>query len=421
MLPTYHAPSAGPREQYQPPHCHMARAFADFTGVPVTVGDVILSESESISREMRPLEEFESMVAEQMGMSRAVDEATVLLEAKALRKAEYLPKLGRLHRLRHQYGCARERLQAKLEVCPSLPGSPYPVDGSRFYAVLIGINEYASYPLQGCVSDAKLMEKYLTEDLGVPRNRIQLLAGSTELTSPADSMNPSRAHIIHTLLSIIDNSEILHGDNIIIYYSGHGSCYPFEGEDGETEYIEAICPIDRDIVGDDGKPVPDISDRELNTVLGQISRVKGHRITVILDCCHAGGVSRGLPESGARRSPPTQQATLEDMLIAGDKIPRGYPDYQSIISEDWCPDMSFHVVLAACKDWQFAKAKEVKREDGTEGHIGIFTDSLVRALRSGYYTRETKYTNLVHYLDQTPDQKPVVAGEHRNARIWYQE
>ncbi|KAK0432278.1 peptidase C14, caspase domain-containing protein, partial [Armillaria borealis] len=160
------------------------------------------------------------------------------------------------------------------------------------YAVLIGINEYASYPLKGCVSDARLMEKYLTEDLGVPRNRIQLLLGSTEHTSPADPMNPSRAHIIGALLSIIDNSEILYGDNIIIYYSGHGSCYPFEGKGGAIEYIEALCPIDRDAIGDDKKPVPDISDREFNTILTRISRAKGRHITVILDCCHSGSVSR---------------------------------------------------------------------------------------------------------------------------------
>ncbi|PBK65121.1 hypothetical protein ARMSODRAFT_978536 [Armillaria solidipes] len=44
------------------------------------------------------------------------------------------------------------------------------VDSSRFWAVLIGINGYPYYPLHGCVSDAKSMEKYLIEDLGVPKN-----------------------------------------------------------------------------------------------------------------------------------------------------------------------------------------------------------------------------------------------------------
>ncbi len=86
------------------------------------------------------------------------------------------------------------------------------------------------------------MEQYLTKDLGVPPNRIQLLLGSKEHTSPGDLMYPSRAHIIDALLSIIDNPEILYGDNIIIYYSGHGSYYLSEEQGDETEYIEALCP-----------------------------------------------------------------------------------------------------------------------------------------------------------------------------------
>ncbi|KAK0219283.1 hypothetical protein EDD85DRAFT_754269, partial [Armillaria nabsnona] len=156
---------------------------------------------------------------------------------------------------------------------------------SRFWAVLIGINDYTSYPLRGCVSDVQLMESYLTEDLGMPRDRIQLLLGSKEHLSPEDPLYPSRVHIVGTLLSLITNSNIVYGDNIIIYYSGHGSYYPYHTEeDDEPEYIETLCPIDRDTPGEDGKPVPDISDRELNTILSLISRAKGHCITVILDC-----------------------------------------------------------------------------------------------------------------------------------------
>ncbi|PBK62794.1 hypothetical protein ARMSODRAFT_863836, partial [Armillaria solidipes] len=155
-------------------------------------------------------------------------------------------------------------------------------------AVLIGINEYASYPLHGCISDVRLMKQYLTEDLSVPRECIQLFLGSKEHISPADPMNPSRTHIMDALLSIVHNPEILYGDNIVIYYSGHGSCYPFEEKGNDIEYIEALCPIDRDTISDDGQPVPDISDWEFNAILTLISQAKGHRITVILDCCHSG-------------------------------------------------------------------------------------------------------------------------------------
>ncbi len=41
------------------------------------------------------------------------------------------------------------------------------VDTSRFWAVLIGIDAYECNPLRSCVRDALMMERYLTEDLGV--------------------------------------------------------------------------------------------------------------------------------------------------------------------------------------------------------------------------------------------------------------
>ncbi|KAK0470400.1 peptidase C14, caspase domain-containing protein, partial [Desarmillaria tabescens] len=145
--------------------------------------------------------------------------------------------------------------------------------------------------LNGCISDALLMEKYLTKDLGVPKEHIEVLIGPKEHASTRDQKYPTYANIISALLGLINDSEIAYGDNIVIYFAGHGSYYPPE-EDGD-EYIEALCPIDRDILDANGaNPVPDISDREFNTILRLISQAKGPHITVILDCCHSGGASR---------------------------------------------------------------------------------------------------------------------------------
>ncbi|SJL17900.1 uncharacterized protein ARMOST_21467 [Armillaria ostoyae] len=390
--------------------------------------DAISLEFQQIAEQIRMLEEFEVYLAEELGISAEdIGSVRILLEVKnkALQDADYSLSLGRLRKLHHlrlQYSRAQRNLPVDLEICLSPLGAPHRVDASRFWAVLIGIDEYASYPLRGCVSDVRLMEKYLTEDLGVPSNRIQLLLGSKENLSLEDPTYPSRAHIVGTLLSLITNSNIARGDNIIVYYSEHGSYYPYHAEeDDEPEYIETLCPIDRDTPGEDGKPVPDISDRELNTILSLISQAKGHCITVILDCCHSSSVSRGLPEPGARTFPPMIRATLEDMLVAGEKDLMHCPGFRSILAKDWHPDMNSHVVLAVCRDYEYAKAKKVNREDGTAGYIGIFTDSLVRALRSGHWRKETTYVDLLNCLDKTSYQTPVVAGKRKRARLWYQE
>ncbi|KAK0466654.1 hypothetical protein IW261DRAFT_1319056, partial [Armillaria novae-zelandiae] len=164
---------------------------------------------------------------------------------------------------------------------------------SRYWAVLIGIDAYQSRPLRGCVSDALLIEKYLKEEIGVPQERIQLLLGSQD-TSSKDTSFPSRTNIMETLLSLIENPQIEVGDNIIIYFSGHGVGYSSteyhlgDTEDnrrlgGMDESIEAICPIDRDGIDSSGLRVPDISDREINSIFQQISRSKGDQITFFLD------------------------------------------------------------------------------------------------------------------------------------------
>ncbi|KAK0195810.1 caspase domain-containing protein [Armillaria mellea] len=254
------------------------------------------------------------------------------------------------------------------------PGPSHIVKSSHIHAVIIGINMYKSYPLRGCVSDARLIEKYLTEVFGVPKDHIQLLLGSEEHTSPDDPMNPSRANIIHALLSLAANDEIKDGDIIIIYFAGHGSSYWSPDDVAIYGVIETLCPIDRDTQNNDGKAIPDISDRELNAILSLITNSKRSRITVILDCCHGDGASRDLPGLGARTSPQTIHTTLQDMLLAGEENMKNHPGYRSILSKNWCPDMDCHVILTACKEFQFASEKRVEGKDG--GYIGFFTESL---------------------------------------------
>ncbi|KAK0205944.1 peptidase C14, caspase domain-containing protein, partial [Desarmillaria ectypa] len=157
---------------------------------------------------------------------------------------------------------------------------------SRFWAVLIGIDAYETSPLRGCVSDVLMMENYFVSDLGVPKERIQRLLGSTEHRTFKNSSVPTRANIIETLLNLVHDPKIEMGDNIIIYFLGHGSCYSPSDFDHTAEIgsIEALCPMDREDLDADGAPIADISDREINSILKEVSRNKGNHITFILDC-----------------------------------------------------------------------------------------------------------------------------------------
>ncbi|KAK0187542.1 hypothetical protein F5146DRAFT_876875, partial [Armillaria mellea] len=169
---------------------------------------------------------------------------------------------------------------------------------SRFWGVIIGIDAYLTSELHGCVPDALSMEDYLRTDLGVPKDRLQLLLGPKEHIPCDNNVVPSRKNIVGTLRSLITNPNIMQGDNIVIYFSGHGSSYLWEdyysqgaqNSDGESDVllptgsVEALCPIDRNEPDEKGCPIPDISDREINIIFSELSHVKGNHITLILDC-----------------------------------------------------------------------------------------------------------------------------------------
>ncbi|KAK0224398.1 caspase domain-containing protein [Armillaria nabsnona] len=430
----------GPRRaRYAPYHLSATTALPIRSFATGGASDTDLDQALiDIAEKITPLQELETRLAKQYGMTGVIDSAEVFQETKARaltrRDAQSVSAsraLNTLYELRLKFAtkqrALRYRVKREWPLMTSVTAPPR-VDASRFWAVVVGIDAYRFSPLRGCVSDALFMEKYLTEHLGVPKERIQRLIGTQAYTYPGDTSIPSRVNIIRTLLSVMTNPQIEYGDNIIIYYSGHGSHYSCseyfynwdtDSDNGQAYVagsgsIEALCPMDRNTLDVNGTLVPDISDREINTILFQISLIKGHRITLILDCCHSGGMTRDLPEPGVRTVPPL--ASLEDMLLIADETLKGLPHYKSVLAEDWHPDMDSHVVLAACREYEFAKEKR-----GKVGFNGVFTEDLVHTLKSGHLGEGATYVDLAQALPRSRHQTPIVAGKNKYARLWFQD
>ncbi len=301
------------------------------------------------------------------------------------------------------------------------------------------------------------MKDFLTVDLGVPEDHIQCLV-STQLLARTigtashlaerladtysryfgrwsnetslsqeqhadDAANsPTRANIIDALLNLSVDPRILRGDNIIIYFSGHGSSYfcadYYINGIESAGCIEAICPVDRAPRNSFHGSIPDISDRELNTILAEISRIKGHHITCILDCCYSSSVTR-YPDGQlyrVRSARPLPPVSVEDMFDVAHSRLKGLTNYRRIHDGDWSPDMTSHVVLAACQETEHAKEHE--RENGCNG---IFTQALIEALKSDRLKAGSTYRDLIDTLriPTSTAQVPVVAGRHMNERLWY--
>ncbi|KAK0217293.1 hypothetical protein IW262DRAFT_1397131 [Armillaria fumosa] len=91
--------------------------------------------------------------------------------------------------------------------------------------------------------------------------------------------------------------------------------------------------------------------------------------------------------------------------------------YQSVSKKDWQPDMSSHVVLAACQAHQ--AAQEMEGADNCWN--GVFTQALMETLKSDDLKEGTTYLDLVYASKMPPKAKqtPIVAG-NMYERLWYQ-
>ncbi|KAK0243671.1 caspase domain-containing protein [Armillaria nabsnona] len=393
---------------------------------------------DKLSDKISLLQDYETRLATQYGMTGVVDSVEVFQEAKAralLRKEtpciDALIAVDALYHLRLESATIQRRFSAYRVQAPlhyTLSQRPNKrMDASRFWAVIIGIDAYPNSELHGCISDALSMEDYLRY-VGVPEGRLQLILGPNEHIS-RKYVIPSRENIIGALLSLITNPNIINGDNIVIYFSGHGSNYSWfdyyveEALNSSGEFnavfaagsVEALCPVDRNEPDDKGCPIPDISDREINIILSELSHVKGNHITLILDCCHSGSASRSISQPGVRTLGPLPRGSFKDMLLAADDNLERFPRHQSVFAEDRRPDTESHVVLAACGEYEFAKEMP-----GDTGINGFFTKSLIGTLTSGHLTEEATYVDLVAALDRSCHQTPVAAGKHKYSKLWYQ-
>jgi metacaspase-1 len=150
----------------------------------------------------------------------------------------------------------------------------------RQKAVLIGIADYPDpqNKLDGPVNDVFAVSAALQE-LGFPVDGIRV-ALNERATSDA----------IHERLKwLLDDAH--DGDQLFFFFAGHGAQVPGYGRDSEVDRIdECLVPYDFDWSRAVG-----ITDDELAAMYGQLPY--GCQFTVMLDCCHAGGMSRG---TGAR-------------------------------------------------------------------------------------------------------------------------
>lgn len=146
------------------------------------------------------------------------------------------------------------------------------------YAVIVGVSEYDAPRLKLNVADkdAALFARFLLETKKVNKENLQLL-----LNKKANSAAVNAA--IRSLLS----KKIKNGDEVIVYFSGHGDIQKSKDTANAGGYIGyLLCSdvnIERAYTGAQGT----LSFKDLNEVVTQLSQ-NNIQVSIVLDACHSG-------------------------------------------------------------------------------------------------------------------------------------
>ena len=198
--------------------------------------------------------------------------------------------------------------------------------------------------LDGCINDARSIHSIITSRFEFPVKNVDTLYNEAA----------TRDGIVDKLNSFLESCKP--NDVAFLYYAGHGSQVPnsltvHEGDKKD----ESMVPSDT------WKPgVKDIRDKELAALYNKFID-KGVKLTVIMDCCHSGSLSRGPGDPGQFR------------FIAEANYDAKDPS-QPTPPEDR-PEGSF-LIMSAAQDNEYAQEQ---RDENNMPH-GAFTLAFMRAL-----------------------------------------
>lgn len=258
-------------------------------------------------------------------------------------------------------------------------------------ALIIGIDKYLAPPnakiegtarssfknLQGCVNDGRAMHSIIVSRFQFPSPNIDTLFN--------DAAN--RAGILKAMNSLLEKSKA--NDLAFIFYAGHGSQVPNSLTKEEDKKDESIVPSDT------WKPgVEDIRDKELAKIYNAFLD-KGIKLTVIMDCCHSGSLSRGPNDPGLFRF-------IDDANYDAKDPSRPTPP-------EIRPEGNF-LIISAAQDNELAQEQ---RDENNISH-GAFTIALMQALdqQSVNASVSNLFTSIRAILKSNgKKQEPVLGGK----------
>lgn len=226
-------------------------------------------------------------------------------------------------------------------------------------ALLIGIDAYPNIrTLDGCVNDSRLMRSVLVERFGFPEaNVTQLLDGAA-----------TRDAILAAFAAL--EAATGRDDVVVIHYAGHGSQMRDREGDEPSGFDSTLMPWDTGREPDENR---DVSDDEIHRAL-QALAAKTRHITVVIDACHSGTVTRDALGAKTRGVAADLRAVA---ALPPSPVPAARQTRGASGGSGWLPLADSYVLIAGCRDDE--ESKEYAPPDGGGPH-GALTCFLCQEL-----------------------------------------
>lgn len=249
------------------------------------------------------------------------------------------------------------------------------------YAILIGINNYAEYPLRGCWTDVESIQSHLQATLGNAL-RTQLLGSQDENDQPGlpscDGLAtwPSIDNLESAFKEVANQAKP--GSFVYIHYSGHGTRRKGSGSHADTQAGNLALVL---LAKGSNEPRY-LPGSRLAVLLNEMVE-KNLVVTLALDCCFSGSVYRegdDEPNEG-RRFLPYDSAIAEKSFVeyfrGVDLPPSKQPVFRDASCDDnWLIKPDRYAIFTACGP------NETTREVKVDGHPhGLLSYFLLDALK----------------------------------------
>lgn len=246
-------------------------------------------------------------------------------------------------------------------------------------ALIVGIDSYEQVaPLKGPVNDARAMAAYIVEHAGFEDSEVRMLLDA----------DATREKILSTIEHwLIDGTKA--GDEVFLYYSGHGFQQPDTDNDETDKLDETLVPVDAYFDGE-GAIKGMIADDE---VAGFLKHLANRRVRVIIDACHSGTGTRsaGLGDWRYMKVPRRPDGSpLRVALPRTRGLARVVSANESLLEND---DPNVEVWTAVRAD----QVALIDREAG-DGAGSVFTRRLLWGVRDGKADRNDDGTVTVAEL-----------------------